>query len=195
MYFLLAALILLQPPTYPPGRLGSSRNDMRNHPQKVMDPLAYQTFENSPLLPKLRPTTHVRIAEGIHSFGQEFLGVPPDGLLEEHPFLFSEGSVAPAAPAVNPQNAATTTGGLPRFELHPKFPGLGMRMTVVRLRNGEVRAAVAGTQGYRAFRDSFATAVTDETLGVRIATKLSSLDKFALSHDTRRTAAVSNDRS
>lgn len=103
-----------------------------------MDPLAYQTFENSPLPPKLRPTTHVRIAEGIHSFGQEFLGVPPD----DKAFLFSEedsAASAAAAAGVSPQTVAAAGRGLPQFELHPKLPGLGMRMTVVRLGNGEVR--------------------------------------------------------
>ena len=100
---------------------------------KVMDPLAYQTFENSPLPPKLRPTTHARIAEGIHSFGQEFLGVPP----EEGVSLFSE----LAAPATaDARRAATPTAGAgsPHFELRPKLPGVGIRMTVLRLANGEV---------------------------------------------------------
>lgn len=99
--------------------------------KQVMDPLAYQTFDNSPLPPKLRPTTHARIAEGIHSFGQEFLGVPP----EDGVSLFSE----LAAPAVdNAQSTHDAGGRTPRFELRPKIPGVGMRMTVLRLGNGEV---------------------------------------------------------
>lgn len=96
-----------------------------------MDPLAYQTFENSPLPPKLRPTTHVRVAEGIHSFGQDFLGVPPreDGLLYPEP----------AAPTVSASHSgAESVARLPYFALHPKLPGVGIRMTVLRLENGEV---------------------------------------------------------
>eukprot|EP00903_Cladosiphon_okamuranus_P013972 g12993.t1 len=99
----------------------------------VMDPLAYQTFENSPLPPKLRPTTHARIAEGIHSFGQEFLGVPP----EDGVSLFSE----LAAPAVDDGRSMHDAGASPPpFELHPKIPGVGLRMTVLRLGNGELLA-------------------------------------------------------
>lgn len=105
-------------------------NDTNIPPKKVMDPLAYQTFENSPLPPKLRPTTHTRIAEGIHSFGQEFLGVPPD----EGVSLFSE----LAAPATVDAQSTPAGGNSPLFELHPKIPGVGMRMTVLRLGNGEV---------------------------------------------------------
>lgn len=104
-----------------------------------MDPLAYQTFESSPLPPKLRPTTHVRVAEGIHSFGQEFLGVPPD----DQAFLVSGEDLATpaiaAAAGISTQSAVALGRELPQFELHPKLPGLGMRMTVVRLGNGEVR--------------------------------------------------------
>lgn len=104
-----------------------------------MDSLAYQTFENSPLPPKLRPTTHARIAEGVHSFGQEFLGVPP----EEGVSLFSE--VAQPATAVGAQSTPAAAGASsPRFELHPKIPGVGMRMTVLRLGNGEVCGWVGG---------------------------------------------------
>lgn len=101
-----------------------------------MDPLAYQTFENSPLPPQLRPTTHVRIAEGIHSFGQEFLGVPP----EESSSLFSESAAPAEAAGVGSQRAIAAGGRSSQFELHPKLPGVGIRMTVLRLRNGEVRA-------------------------------------------------------
>lgn len=101
-----------------------------------MDPLAYQTFENSPLPPKLRPTTHARIAEGIHSFGQEFLGVPPE---EGVSSLFSE--LAATTAAVDARSitpAAGAAGSSPPFELRPKIPGVGLRMTVLRLGNGEV---------------------------------------------------------
>ncbi|CAM9586287.1 unnamed protein product [Pylaiella littoralis] len=124
----------------------------------VMDPLAYQTFEDSPLLPKLRPTTHVRIAEGIHSFGQEFLGVPRNGAPETGSFMFPPESVTPATTAVSTQNTIAAGGGSPQFELHPKLPGLGMRMTVVRLGNGEllVHSPVAPTvELLDMMRDSF----------------------------------------
>ncbi|CAM9522088.1 unnamed protein product [Ectocarpus sp. 12 AP-2014] len=109
----------------------------------VMDPLAYQTFENSPLPPKLRPTTHVRIADGIHTFGQEFLGVPP----EEGVSSFSEYAVAgPAASETaayssgDDGTAHAAVGGSQMFELQPKLPGLGMRMTMLRLGSGELLA-------------------------------------------------------
>ncbi|CAM9310916.1 unnamed protein product, partial [Hapterophycus canaliculatus] len=107
----------------------------------VMDPIAYQTFENSPLLPKLRPTTHVRVAEGMHSFGQEFLGVPP-----RKGIPFSPESAAPSPSVVHHSSAESATS-LPSFVLHPKLPGVGIRMTVLRLGNGEllVHSPVAPT--------------------------------------------------
>ncbi|CBN75526.1 conserved unknown protein [Ectocarpus siliculosus] len=108
----------------------------------VMDPLAYQTFENSPLPPKLRPTTHVRIADGIHTFGQEFLGVPP----EEGVSSFSEYAVAGSSASETTAHSSgdgtdpSAVGGSQQFELQPKLPGLGMRMTMLRLGSGELLA-------------------------------------------------------
>lgn len=106
-------------------------NSSAKQKKQVMDPLAYQTFENSPLPPKLRPTTHARVSEGIHSFGQEFLGFPP----EEGVSSFSELAAPEAADA---QSTPAAGGSPPHFELRPKIPGVGMRMTVLRLGNGEV---------------------------------------------------------
>ncbi|CAB1107363.1 unnamed protein product [Ectocarpus sp. CCAP 1310/34] len=109
----------------------------------VMDPLAYQTFENSPLPPKLRPTTHVRIADGIHTFGQEFLGVPPEegvSSYAEYAVVGPPTSETAAHSSGDDGNAHAAVGGSQMFKLQPKLPGLGMRMTMLRLRSGELLA-------------------------------------------------------
>lgn len=106
----------------------------------MIDPVAYQTFELSPLAPKYRPTTHVRVAEGVHCFGQEFLGFPPD----EGVSAFAKSETTSVSLAQG--NASALASGVERgmgigvdnSSPPAKIPGVGTRMTVLRLGNGEV---------------------------------------------------------
>lgn len=109
-----------------------------------MDPVAYQSFEDSPIPPKHRPTTHVRVASGVHSFGQEFLGFPPEEGVSSFADSTATGSTSSVATVAMADDSGTAAESEGVAAPSAKIPGVGTRMTVIRLQNGEVREDAGG---------------------------------------------------
>ncbi|CAM9494118.1 unnamed protein product, partial [Choristocarpus tenellus] len=115
-------------------REGTKRTLFETLGYGVMDPVAYQTFEASPLPPKIRPTTHMRVAEGVHAYVQEFLGLPD---------TYDTANLSDEENRIQEmvlRNGKEGTGMVVSRSDYQrgKVPAVGSRMTVIRLGSGEM---------------------------------------------------------
>lgn len=112
--------------------------------RQVIDPVAYQTFKDSLLPPKYRPTVRVRVAVGVYSFAQEFLGFPPEEGVSS--FAASD-SIRPSVSNVAAIGVGKAAESVETYAPFAKIPGLGTRMTILQLQNGDVGSAWGREEG------------------------------------------------